>query len=140
MSDATGGTERGSNTHSPRVDDQMAHETDALVHGAPDEGRTEGRRQEDIAPVDQSEVVPRHDLEPAAPGLDDSALDLRARIAAHLAAATFPATTEQLMEVARDDFAPQDVMQTLARLPAGETFEVVADVWRAAGGSVEHRD
>jgi hypothetical protein len=118
----------------------VAKETDAILHGAPDEGRTEGRLQEDIAPLGQSEVVPRHDLEPAEPGMDEAALDLRARIAAHLAAATFPATTEQLMEVARDDFASQDVMETLASLPAGETYEVVADVWRAAGGPVEHRD
>ncbi|CAN5869289.1 hypothetical protein BH24ACT3_BH24ACT3_19150 [soil metagenome] len=32
--------------HSPRVDDELVHETEALVKGDPDEGRTEGRTQQ----------------------------------------------------------------------------------------------
>lgn len=38
--------ERVSSKHGPRIDDQQKHEEHALLHGAPDEGRTEARTAE----------------------------------------------------------------------------------------------
>ena len=42
--------ERVSSKHGPRIDEEQKLEEHALLHGAPDEGRTEGRTKE--APVD----------------------------------------------------------------------------------------
>jgi hypothetical protein len=41
--------ERVSSKHGSRIDEQQKHEQHALLHGAPDEGRTEARTTE--APV-----------------------------------------------------------------------------------------
>ncbi len=134
------GPQRGSDAHSPRLDDQLAHEVDALVHGAPDEGRTEGRRHEDIAVDGVGEGLQRSDLEPAAPGLGEAELDLRAQVAAYLAPAHFPADAPALRAVAADEHAPEAVLAILDALPAGRTYEVLSQVWEDAGGAVEHRD
>ncbi len=38
--------ERVSSKHGPRIDDEQEREEHALLHGAPDEGRTEARTME----------------------------------------------------------------------------------------------
>ncbi len=133
------GPARGSDIHSPRVDDQLVHEVSAFVHGAPDEGRTDGRRQEDLVDAEVGEGLHRGDIDPVQPGLDDADLELRSQVAAHVAAARFPATAEELRRVARDDFAPAEVLAILDSLPDGRVYDVVLDIWRDAGGTVEHR-
>lgn len=138
MSDSQGPA-RGSDVHSPRVDDQLVHEVSAFVHGAPDEGRTDSRRQEDLLDRAVGETLHRADVGPVQPGLDEDDLELRSRVAAHLAAAKFPATTEQLRQVARADFAPEEVLTVLDALPADQVYDVVLDIWRDAGGTVEQR-
>lgn len=130
--------ERGSDKHSPRVDEQLEHEVSALVHGSPDEGRTEARRQEDGPAAGTDDGAHRHDVGPPTDGLEEEDLDLRAEVAARLADADFPATTEQLRQVANHDHAPGEVLAFLDRLPPGQTFAAVGEVWRAGGGAVEH--
>ncbi len=131
--------ERGSDKHAPRVDEQLKHEVSALVHGSPDEGRTEARRQEDTLAPGTDDGAHRHDVGPPADGLEEEDLDLRAEVGARLAGADFPATTEQLRQVATDDHAPPEVLAFLDRLAPGETYEAVGEVWRAGGGAVEHQ-
>ncbi|MBI2709140.1 MAG: DUF2795 domain-containing protein [Actinobacteria bacterium] len=130
---------RGSTTHSRRVDDQLSHEVAALTHGAPDEGRIERRRQEDVAPPGGHEGIQRGDIGPVVPGLDEHSLDLRASVAAAVADVTFPATSDVLRDAARHVGAADDVLRELDRLPSGRTYEAVGEIWRDAGGAVEPR-
>ena len=126
--------DRLSNKHSPRVDEALAHDVDSLTHGSPEESRAqEGRLQED------PEVGPGRRFDDSVPGMDltTGEVEERAELSRHLSAAHFPARREELLAVAADDHAPEDVMQALDRLPADEAFETVQAVWQALGGHVE---
>ena len=126
--------DRESNKHSPRVDEALAHEVDSLLHGSPEESRAqEGRLQEDPA------VAPGRRFDEAIPGMDltDAEVEKRAELSRHLASARFPAGREELLAAARDDHAPDDLMQALHQLPAAVSFDTVQAVWQALGGNVE---
>ena len=126
--------DRESNKHSPRVDDALAHDVDSLLHGAAEESRAqEGRLQEDPA------VAPGRRFDEALPGMDltDAEVEKRAELSRYVAAARFPARRDELLAAARDDHAPDDVMQALDQLPPGQAFENVQAVWQALGGHVE---
>lgn len=107
--------ERTTDKHSPRLDDAMSGEVQSLVDGSPVEARSdEGRRQEDM------------------PQLDRDSFDVRAELAASVAATTFPATRDDLVAAARDDHAPDDVLALLEDLPHSDRrYENVEAVWEA---------
>ena len=126
--------ERESDKHSPRIDDAMAHDVDSLLHGAPEESRSqESRLQEDPA------VGPGRRFDEVRPGvgLSDSDLDARAELSRHLATADFPAYKEDLLAAAGEAHAPEEMVETLRGLPNDEAFENVQSVWQALGGNVE---
>lgn len=129
--------DRESTKHSPRVDDQMVHETAALLHGRSfDEGREEGFTQE--APEDPG-AGRRPEVEiPNSPVQPDDA-DLRAELAASLRPSAFPGSADDLRAVAREEFARQPILDLLDALPDG-TYATVAEVWEATGGQTERRE
>ena len=110
--------ERMTDKHGPRLDNALEHEVESLTTGAPVEARSaEGRRQEDM------------------PDLARDPLDVRADLAASVAAATWPADRGTLMQTARAEHAPEDVMALLDDLPHGDrTYENVQSVWDAVTG------
>ena len=114
--------ERESTQHSPRLDDQMAHESDSLTKGSASE---ESRSREERVLEESTE--------------DDvkTMLDMRAELARHVTAAHWPAGRDELVHVAHGDQAPQIILDSLRRLPDGERFENVQEVWAALGGPVE---
>jgi len=128
--------ERETTKHSPRVDDQMVHESAALLQGLSfDEGREEGFTHE--APDDpgagrRPEVeIPHNPVQP-----DDA--DLRAELAASLRPSAFPGTAADLRALAGEEFAHQPILDLLDALPDG-TYATVAEVWEATGGETERR-
>ncbi len=126
--------ERESDKHNPRIDDAMAHEVDSLLHGTAEESRAqEGRLQEDPA------VGPGRRYDDVLPGteLSDADVEQRAELSRHLAAARFPAGREELVAVARDAHAPDDMVEAIMALPGEQVYENVQAVWQALGGSVE---
>lgn len=132
--------ERGGDVHPSRLDDQMASEVQGLLHASHDEGRTDGRRQEDlVGEPGVNEGSHRQDVGPVAPGLTERDLDLRAALAGHLAGLAFPATSELVRETARADNAPDDVLAIIERLPPGRTYEAMGEIWVDVGGTDEHR-
>lgn len=127
-----------SDKHSPRIDEQLQHETSSLVGGSHDEGRDEARRQQapgpgepDVGLVDRS--LPGDDEH----RIDEAQLDERARVAAALAPATFPATRDHLTSVAEAEHLAPELLDRLRTLDAGEVFETVQQVWTALGGDAE---
>ena len=132
--------ERGSDRHSPRVDEQLAHETRSLQQGAPIESRVEEHREQE-GPGD-GQPTPDARLsggKATAASLDLDDAETRANIARFLDPRAFPADREALLADAEGNQAPADVLQRLEALPAGRAYDNVQDVWSALGGTVEHR-
>ena len=132
--------ERGSDKHSPRVDEELDHETRSLQQGAPVESRVEEHREQEGPGEDQPTPDARLTGGRAtAASLDLDDAEARADIARFLTPSTFPADRDALLEDAQANQAPADVVERLQALPAGRTYENVQDVWGALGGTVEHR-
>jgi hypothetical protein len=125
-------TERGSDKVNPRIDRELERETEALERGAPVPSRAEEFRQQE-APA---EGEPAPDARPGTPGTGGSAageVEARTELARHIQPSVFPAEREALLESARQEHAPDDVIATLEELPRGRTFQNVAEVWEALG-------
>ena len=132
--------ERGSDKHSPRVDEELDHETRSLQQGAPVESRVEEHREQEGPGDDQPTPDARLTGGRAtAASLDLDDAETRADIARFLTPSTFPADREALLADAQDNQAPAGVLERLQALPAGRTFENVQGIWAALGGTVEHR-
>jgi hypothetical protein len=124
---------RTSDKHSARRDEQLAHEEHGLVHGAPDEGRTEPRRSEAPGPGEGG-VGARPEAEEAAHGATPvSEIEGRAALAATFSPTVFPARPDRLVEEAKAHFADSSIVAALERLP-DRVYETVGDVWDAIHG------
>lgn len=132
--------ERGSDKHSPRVDEELDQETRSLQQGAPVESRVEEHREQEGPGEDQPTPDARLTGGRAtAASLDLDDAETRADIARFLTPSTFPADRDTLLGDARSNQAPAEVLERLQALPAARTYENVQDVWGALGGTVEHR-
>lgn len=132
--------ERGSNKHSPRVDEQLDHDTRSLRQGAPVESRVEEHREQEGPGEDQPTPDARLTGGRAtAASLDLDDAEARADIARFLTPSAFPADREALLADAEGNHAPATVVERLQALPAGRAYENVQDIWGALGGTVEHR-
>jgi hypothetical protein len=135
--------DRGSDKHSPRIDDGLGHDTRPLTQGAPLESRAdEGRQQEgagDAEPTTDALLTgePRGGRPPEAELGHDEA-EARSRLAAYLRPSIWPADRHQLLRCAADLDAPSEVLDRLRRLPDGD-FSHTEAVWEALGGRVESR-
>lgn len=131
--------QRGSDKHSPRVDEQLKHETAPLTHGSGVESHSREEYQQE--PPAEGEHVPnaasRPDVQmPDGLGIDPDDADARAELASYLAGAAFPGRTEELVRSAQDANAPQAVLDQLRGLPDSQ-FANVQAVWVALGGEPE---
>jgi hypothetical protein len=118
-------TDRGSDKHGSRIDEEMKHETRGLEQGAPVEPRAEESRQQEAA----ADGEPGPDARPL-----ESDAEARAELARHLEPSAFPTDRDGLLASASDQGAPQDVIDTLRRLPEGREYRNVEEVWEALGG------
>jgi hypothetical protein len=137
--DEFAGTSQRSTKHSPRVDDELEHETQGMVRGNHSTRAEEWRDPEPVA-----EGEPDIDADPSGTlvggtpvGMDADAVVARSELARWLDRADFPSTGPGLVEAARDHRAPDAVVTELERLPAGETYERIGDVVRALGYPTE---
>jgi hypothetical protein len=133
-----GASER-STKHSPRLDDELEHETEGMMRA---ERATRAEEWREVEPV--AEGDPDIDTDPAGTlvggtpvGMDADAVVARAELARWLDRADFPATGPQLVEAARDHRAPDAVVAELGKLPDGDTYERIGDVVRALGYPTE---
>lgn len=133
--------ERGSDKHSPRMDEAMSAEVEGLVRSGHDS------RAEWKSPEPAGEDQPDVDLMPAGTfvggvpdGMTEQDVDRRSEIASHLGR-SWPATSAQLLEVASGNAAPDRVLDSLRGLPAGRSYGNLQEVWGdVSGGHTEqHR-
>ncbi len=131
--------ERGSDKHSARQDDALAHEVQGMMQA----GRaTHAEEWKDAEPSgeDQPDVdrAPDRDLMGGVPaGMTHDDVEGRSELARHLTRHAFPGNRDQLVEAAREDQAPARVVEQLEGLPAGQEFVNVEEVWIALGGGTE---
>ena len=134
--------ERGSDKHSARMDDALTHEVEGLLRAGHDTHAEEWKSAEPSG-EDQPEVdlSGDGDLHGGVPdGMTESDVEERSRLAAYLGKEVWPATGEQLVEVARGRQAPDVVLDRLAQLPPGRVYDNLQDAWAQLGGGTEaHR-
>jgi hypothetical protein len=135
--------ERGSDKHSPRIDEELDHDTRSIQQGAPIESRVEEFREQEGPGEDQPTPEPRLTeprlTEERTGSLDLDDADARSDIARYLDPSAFPADREGLVANAEANNAPEAVLERLRALPAGRTYDALPDVWAGLGGTVEHR-
>lgn len=135
--------ERGSDKHSPRIDDSLEHDTRPLTQGSPSEARADEARHQEGAADDEptTDALLTGDLHPEQASdavLDHDEAEARSRLAAHLRPSVWPADRDELVRCATELHAPPDLLDQLRTLPDG-TFTHTEAVWEALGGKVESR-
>ena len=132
---------RGSDKHTPRIDENLKQDTGSLTQGSPSEARSdEGRVQEgagDEEPTPDALLTGDRGLGDE-DVLDHDEVEARSVMASYLRPSVWPADRETLVAVAREENAPGSVLERLSQLPDG-TFSHTEAVWEALGGRVEFR-
>jgi hypothetical protein len=135
---------RGSDKHSPRIDESLEHDTRPLTQGAPSEARSDESRHQEGAADDEpvTDALLTGDIHPGEEVSEDvlghDEVEARSRLAAHLRPSVWPADREALVACAQEMHAPPSVIDRLRQLPEG-TFTHTEAVWEALGGRVEYR-
>jgi hypothetical protein len=130
--------QRGSDKHSARTDDALQAEVDGLTrsgHDNREEWNSPEPSGEDQPDVD---LVPNGSLAGGVPdGMTERDVEQRSELARFLGR-VWPATREELLEVAREAAAPDAVLADLERLPADYAFQNLQDAWAAlSAGAIE---
>jgi hypothetical protein len=129
--------ERGSSKHGPRVDDNMSQEVAGLVQGPGAGGsRVEESRQPEPAGEDQPEpkTVTAGATRGGNPqGMSADDVEGRSRLGRFITMTALPGDRDTLIENARANQAPADLIAELERLPDGIRYETVSEVWAALG-------
>ncbi|GAA2511445.1 hypothetical protein [Pilimelia columellifera] len=133
---------RESTKHGPRLDDEMTKETEGYVRGAPTGGRAQEWRHPEPPGEDQPDVTafpegPRPGG--ASGGLTAEELERRSQFGTYIRRSILPADAVALRADARDNEAPDWVLTELDRLPEGQPFATISDVWVALGHHAETR-
>jgi hypothetical protein len=137
--DQFAGTSQRSTKHSPRVDDELEHETQGMVRGTHTTRAEEWRDPEPVAEGDPDvDTDPSGTMVGGTPvGMDADAVTARSELARWLDRADFPSSGADLVEAARNHRAPDAVVAELERLPAADSYERIGDVVRALGYPTE---
>jgi hypothetical protein len=118
--------DRGNSKHGPRLDDQMAHE----VKG---QGRIEQWREAEPAADGQPEpgwIPPGHHGLDTGDDREPERRDERALLGGYIPRDIYPADREKILEAARAQRAPDQVLDLLNRLPEGVTYLDPVELWK----------
>ncbi|MGY1622632.1 DUF2795 domain-containing protein [Geodermatophilus sp. SYSU D00965] len=137
--DQFAGVSARSTKHSPRLDEELEHETQGMLRAERATRAEEWREVEPVAEGDPDLTAdPQGTLVGGTPvGMDADAVVRRAELARWLDRADFPSDGPALVEAALDHRAPDNVVDELRRLPEGETYKRIGDVVRALGYPTE---
>jgi hypothetical protein len=133
--------ERGSDKHGPRVDEVLEHEVEGLLRSG---HQTRGEEWNEAEP--SGEDQPAVSLDPQGltggvpDGMTETDVEERSRLASFLPMSLWPATGAQVVAVAAERGAPDDVLARLSYLPSGRSFVNWQEAWVSLHGGVEeHR-
>ena len=129
--------ERGSTKHSPRVDEEMAHEIQGTVQGTAG-SRAEEWKMAEPSGEDQPDAttVTGGDYRTGSPvGVSNVEMEQFSRFGRYIGLSALPGDREALRRSAEDLLAPDDVLADLDRLPADTTYRTVTEIWSALGRS-----
>lgn len=129
--------ERDSTKHGPRLDDELAGEIEPLVRGAPVESRVEEDREKE-GPGERDRYAGARTAPAASLGADQ--VEARRELSRHLRLGAFPGDRDSLIAEARENNAPEPVLDLLSGLPGGVRFQTVHEVWVALDDPVLARD
>ena len=117
--------DRGSDKHSPLVDDQLKHETEGLVRGG---HSTHAEEWKDPEPSgeDQPDGL-----------IGNDQLEDRAELASYLGKEIYPANRDVILDLVEERQAPERVIDLVRRLPSGREFQNVGEIWAAVGGQAD---
>jgi len=131
--------ERGSDKHSPMVDEQLKHEVEGMVRSG---HSTHAQEWSDPEPSGEDEpdvdLAPNATLSGGVPaGMTADDVEGRSELARHLPPSAFPADADRLKAYAREAEAPAQVLDLLERVPAGRQMDSIGELWAALGGGHE---
>ena len=118
--------ERGNTKHGPRLDDEMEQEVRGVVPGGVDSRAEDWRGLE-------------HERAGAPPGMTPEEVDERSRLGRYIPLSALPGTRDEFIAAARGMEAPDDIVAALERLPEGQSYETVSQIWAALGHHNEAR-
>jgi hypothetical protein len=118
--------ERGSSKHGPRLDEALDQEVRGMVTGI-----AGGRAQEWKDPEPAGEDQPEVTVEPDVPDGARGDAEQLSRLGRYIGRSALPGGRTALRHSAEVLEAPDDVLDALDRLPEGETYATVVEVWDA---------
>lgn len=120
--------ERGSTKHGPLHDEELAHETEAMVRGTPQPDHTEEWRETE--PLDD----PRELFEGTDALSDQDAIELRSELARLLTRDEFPVDRAALLAILDDKGATAPLAGLVSsRLPDGPRYQGTPELLEALG-------
>ncbi len=120
--------ERGSTKHGPLHDEELAHETKAMVRGAPEPDHTAEWRESE--PLDD----PRELFEGEAALAEEDDIELRSELARLLSRDEFPVDRDGLLTILDDKGATPALVELVRRrLPDGERYHSTRELLEAVG-------
>ncbi len=120
--------ERGSTKHGPLHDEELAHETEAMVRGAPKPDHTAEWRESE--PVDD----PRELFEGEEALSEEDAIELRSELARLLTHDEFPVDRDGMLAILDDKGATPALVELVRRrLPDGERYHSTRELLEAVG-------
>ena len=122
--------ERASSKHGPQRDDEMEREDREITHTGEPQPGPEWRQTE---PFDEPYSTPEEQMVGTPAGMTPSGVNERADIAVYVQPHKLPAERGAILDYARQEGAPDDVMDALARLPARTVFHTIGEIVRAIG-------
>jgi hypothetical protein len=131
--------ERGSTKHGPHLDEEMAREVRSQTQGTPSGTRTQEWHEAEPAGEDQPPVtLLPHGTRSGNGGPSPEEIVARSELGRWIPRSALPADREALLRAVTGT-APDMVVDQLAALPQGETFETIFAVWEALGHPNESR-
>jgi hypothetical protein len=131
--------ERGSDKVSPRIDEQMAHETQGLVRSG---HSTHAEEWKDPEPPGedqpQADRAPDGALVGGLPeGMTAEDIEGRAELATYIGKECYPVVRAQVIDLVIENNAPERVVDLVKNLPSDRQFQNINEIWTAVGGNVE---
>jgi hypothetical protein len=133
--------DRGSSKHGPRLDEEMQHEVRPVIQSGVDSRAEEWR---DPEPPGEDQPNPSwaptgYERAGAPPGMTPAEVEQRSRLGRYIPLRALPGTRDRLLVAAGEMHAPDDILAELARLPEGESYRTVYEIWVALGHHTEPR-